>query len=138
MDEDYHQAIAHTARILDAWLPHKIQYDRIPSLSVGIVHSGRPVYQRGFGFADVESKTPATARTCYRIASISKTFTAVAIMQLVEQGKIGLDDRVRLNRYAPSEPGSRINNRARMNTGRKRDWFWRESYHDLLERLRWI
>jgi len=95
MDEEYHHAIAHTARILDAWLPHKIQYDRIPGLSVGIVHSGRPVYQRGFGFADIESKTPATARTCYRIASISKTFTAVAVMQLVEQGKIGLDDRVR-------------------------------------------
>jgi len=95
MDQDYPRAIAQTTRILDAWLPHKIAYDRIPSLSVGVVHRGKPVYQRSFGFADVESKIPATPKTCYRIASISKTFTAVAVMQLVEQGKLALDDRVR-------------------------------------------
>ena len=99
MEKDFTKAIKYTAKILDAWLPYKIQYDRIPGLSVGIVHNGKLVYRKGFGYADVESKIPITPKTCFRIASISKTFTAVAIIQLVEQGKINLDDRV--EKYLP-------------------------------------
>ncbi len=94
MEKDYTRAITSAKRVLNAWLPYKIQYDRIPGLSVGIVHNGTLVYQKGFGYADLEKKIPATANTSYRIASISKTFTAVAIMQLVEKGKIRLDDTV--------------------------------------------
>ena len=99
MEKDYVKAIRYTTRIIDAWLPWKIQYDRIPGLAVGIVHNGKLVYQEGFGYADVESKISVTPKTCFRIASISKTFTAVSIMQLVEQGKINLDDRV--EKYLP-------------------------------------
>lgn len=94
MEKDTKQAILYTVKILDAWLPWKIQYDRVPGLAVGIVHKGKLVYQKGFGYADIESRIAVTPKTCFRIASISKTFTAVAIMQLVEQGKINLDDRV--------------------------------------------
>lgn len=94
MKKDYKKAIKYAVKIIDAWLPLKIQYDRIHALSVGIVHRGKLVYKRGFGFANVESQEPATPDTCYRIASISKTFTAVAILQLVEQGKLNLDDKV--------------------------------------------
>src|SRR3989344_3767900 len=94
MEKDYTKAIKYATKILDAWMPWKIQYDRIPGLAVGIVHNGKLVYQKGFGFADIESKIAMLPKTCFRIASISKTFTAVAIMQLVEQGKINLDDRV--------------------------------------------
>src|SRR3989344_5695335 len=93
------KAIKYAVKIIDAWLPSKIQYDRIPALSVGLVHNGKIVYKRGFGFADVESLEPATPNTCYRIASISKTFTAVAIMQLAEQGKLHLDDKI--HKYLP-------------------------------------
>ncbi|OHA19699.1 MAG: hypothetical protein A3C08_00500 [Candidatus Taylorbacteria bacterium RIFCSPHIGHO2_02_FULL_47_18] len=96
---DYKKAIKYAVKIIDAWLPSKIQYDRIPALSVGLVHNGKIVYKRGFGFADVESLEPATPNTCYRIASISKTFTAVAIMQLAEQGKLHLDDKI--HKYLP-------------------------------------
>lgn len=99
MKKDFTEAIAYTTKILDLWLPLKIKYDRIPGLSVGIVHNGKLVYQKGFGYADIRSKIPATPKTCYRIASISKTFTAVVIMQLVEQGKINLNDRV--EKYLP-------------------------------------
>lgn len=88
------KAIALTTKIVDAWLPHKIRYDRIPGIAVGIVHNGKPVYRKGFGYADVEAKTAVTPATCFRIASISKTFTAVAILQLAEAGKLALDDRV--------------------------------------------
>ncbi len=94
MEKDYKKAIRYAVKVIDAWLPSKIQYDRIPALSVGIIHNGKLVYKRGFGFADVESRESATSNTCYRIASISKTFTSVAIMQLVEQGKLNLDDKI--------------------------------------------
>lgn len=99
MDKDYLKAIKYAIKIFDAWLPWKIQYDRVPGLAVGIVHNGKLIYQKGFGYADVELKIPMTPKTCFRIASISKTFTAVAIMQLVEQRKINLDDRI--ERYLP-------------------------------------
>lgn len=99
MEKDFVKAIKYTAKILDAWLPYKIQYDRIPGLSIGIIHNGKLVYQKGFGYADVELKTPMTPKTCFRIASISKTFTTNAIMQLVEQKKINLDDHV--EKYLP-------------------------------------
>lgn len=99
MEKDYTKSIKYATKILDAWLPLKIQYDRIPGLAVGIVHNGKLVYQKGFGFADVESKIAMSPKTCFRIASISKTFTAVAIMQSVEQGKLNLDDRV--EKYLP-------------------------------------
>ncbi len=99
MEKDYTKAIKYATKIIDAWLPWKIQYDRIPGLAVGIIHNGKLVYRKGFGYADVELKIPITPKTCFRIASISKTFTAVAIMQLVEQGKINLDDRV--EKYLP-------------------------------------
>jgi N-acyl-D-amino-acid deacylase len=52
------------------------------------------VYARGFGYADVESREPVQPQSRFRIASISKPITAVAVMQLVEQGKLKLDDKV--------------------------------------------
>ena len=88
------RAVATTGRMLDAWLPLKIGYARVPGLSVGITYRGKLVYASGFGFADVENGIAATPKTAYRIASNSKTFTAVSIMQLVECGALALDDRI--------------------------------------------
>ena len=99
MEKDYGRAIGLAARVVDAWMPHKIRYDSLPALSAGIVHRGKLVYARGFGLADVAGGRPATAETCYRIASISKSFTAVAILQLARKGKLHLDDPVA--RYLP-------------------------------------
>lgn len=88
------EALQKSIRVFDAWLPQRIQYDRCPGLSVGIVHNGKLVYKKGFGYADKERQTRATPQTCYRIASISKTFTAIAIMQLVQKKKLRLDDHI--------------------------------------------
>ena len=99
MEKDYRKAIKYGTKIIDIWLPWKIQHNRIPGLAVGVVHNGELVYQKGFGYADVELKIPVTPKTCFRIASISKTFTAIAIMRLVEQNKIALDDKVK--KYLP-------------------------------------
>jgi CubicO group peptidase (beta-lactamase class C family) len=60
-------------------------------LAVGVVRDGRLAFFHGHGLADIASKTPITEDTVFRIASITKTFTAVAVMQLWEQGLIDLD-----------------------------------------------
>lgn len=64
-------------------------------LSIAIVRGGHVVLARGFGHADLEHDVPATADTVYRLASISKTFTAVAAMQLVDDGRLDLDADIR-------------------------------------------
>lgn len=87
-------AINEAGKILDAWLPSKIKYDKIPGFSIGISYKGKLVYRKGFGYSDTEANKHATAETCYRIASMSKMFTSVAILQLASQGKINLDDKV--------------------------------------------
>jgi CubicO group peptidase (beta-lactamase class C family) len=67
---------------------------RIPGLSVGIVKDQKLVWAKGFGYADVENKIPATPDTLFHLASITKTFASMLIMQLVEQGKLDLDEPV--------------------------------------------
>lgn len=67
---------------------------QVPGGAVAVSKNGRLVYSRGFGYADVESKTAVEPVSRFRIASISKPITAVAILQLVEQGKLGLEERV--------------------------------------------
>lgn len=65
---------------------------RLPGAAVGVVHRGELVWSSGVGFADVAGGRPAGAATLYRIASITKTFTGTAIMQLRDEGKLHLDD----------------------------------------------
>ena len=64
---------------------------RIPALSMAVVRDGEIVLARGFGLADVEAKTPATADTLYPIGSVTKTFTSTLMLQLAEEGKLDLD-----------------------------------------------
>ena len=74
----------------------------IPGVSVAIVQDNQIRFQGGWGMADLENFVPAKALTVYRIASVSKSLTAVAAMQLVEKGKLDLDAPVQ--KYAPSFP----------------------------------
>jgi len=69
-------------------------------LSIALVDDQKVVWVQSFGYSDVASGTLATPNTVYRIASISKTFTAAMILQLYEQGKVGLDDP--LTKYIPT------------------------------------
>lgn len=64
---------------------------KLPALSVALVDDQRVVWSAGFGFRDAAKKTPATPETVYRVGSVSKLFTDVAVMQLVEEGKLDLD-----------------------------------------------
>src|SRR5438552_3392720 len=62
--------------------------------TIGIIDHGNVVLVKAYGNADLENDVPARADTVYRIGSITKEFTAAAVMQLVEQGKVGLDDDI--------------------------------------------
>jgi CubicO group peptidase (beta-lactamase class C family) len=66
----------------------------IPGVAVGLLHQGRQ-YLRGFGVTNVDHPTPVDADTVFRIGSTTKTFTGTTVMQLVEQGRLTLDTRVR-------------------------------------------
>ena len=70
-----------------------VKEHRLPGAAVGVVHEGELVWSKGIGSADLRTKRRSTPKTLYRIASITKTFTATAIMQLRDAGKLDLDDR---------------------------------------------
>jgi CubicO group peptidase (beta-lactamase class C family) len=74
----------------------------IPGASVAIVENGEIEWSDGFGLADLEHTVPATPQTLFRLASISKTFTATATMLLWQNGKLDLDAPVQ--KYCPSFP----------------------------------
>jgi CubicO group peptidase (beta-lactamase class C family) len=71
-----------------------MHYWRIRGASVALVNKGKLVYAKGYGFADFEQKEPVTPNHLFRVASLSKLITAVAIMKLVENKVISLDDQV--------------------------------------------
>jgi serine beta-lactamase-like protein LACTB len=74
----------------------------IPGVAVAVAIDGKLVYSEGFGYADLEERIPVWPTTKFRIGSISKPVTAIALMQLVEAGKIDLDTPVQ--KYVPSFP----------------------------------
>jgi CubicO group peptidase (beta-lactamase class C family) len=86
----------------DALVRETMKKRGIPGLSIALAANDKLIYSKGFGLADVENDVPAAADTVYRTASIAKTFTAVAVMQLVEQKKIDLDRPV--DEYYPAFP----------------------------------
>jgi D-alanyl-D-alanine carboxypeptidase len=81
-------------RLFAAWIESQIAYRGIPGIAVGVLSDQQLVWSKGFGFADVKARIPMTSATKFRMGSNSKLFTAVAIMQLREEGKLRLDDPV--------------------------------------------
>jgi CubicO group peptidase (beta-lactamase class C family) len=86
-------------RLFSAWMNGQIAYRDLPGIAVGVVSDQELVWAAGFGYANVAEKTPMTPTTKFRMASHSKMFAAIAIMQLREQGKLRLDDPV--SNYLP-------------------------------------
>lgn len=85
--------------ILESWLHAQMEYRNIPGIAVGIVHDGNLIYARGFGYENLETRAPVTPESLFRIASISKTFTATAVMQLRDAGKLTLENPI--EKYLP-------------------------------------
>lgn len=84
---------AHFANI-DRDMQEFMQQHRLPGASLAVTNNGRIVYARGYGYADIATKKQVEPNSLFRIASLSKPLTAVAILQLVEQGKLGLQEKV--------------------------------------------
>jgi CubicO group peptidase (beta-lactamase class C family) len=76
----------------------------VAGMSVAVIRGRDTIVMKGYGFADIENDVAATARSVYRIGSITKQFTAAAVMQLVEQNKVALDDSI--GKYLPHLAGS--------------------------------
>lgn len=87
--------------ILEDYYKQEIKKKSIPGLSVGFIRDGFE-WTEGFGYADLENRVVATDSSSYRLGSLSKPMVAVAILQLAEQGKLGLDDQVQ--QYVPYFP----------------------------------
>ncbi len=86
----------------DAFVAAEMREQTIPGLAVAVVRGGKVVFAKGYGLANVELRTTATADTVFHLASVTKPFTAAAVLLLVEDGKLALDDRV--SRYLDSAP----------------------------------
>ena len=79
---------------LDGYVEEVMREWHVPGLALGVVRDGKVLLARGYGLRDVEKKLPVTPRTLFAIGSISKSFTSLAIAQLVDAGKIDLDRTV--------------------------------------------
>ncbi len=88
-------------KLFEQYVNERMALDRGVGISVGFIKDDF-TWAKGFGYADLENKTPAKAESAYRLASITKTITAVGILQLVEKGKIDLDAEVQA--YVPYFP----------------------------------
>jgi CubicO group peptidase (beta-lactamase class C family)/tetratricopeptide (TPR) repeat protein len=85
----------------DDFVARQMKLDKTPGLTIGFIKDDF-VWVKGYGFADLENKVPAKPESAYRLASVTKSMTAVAIMQLVEKKKIDLDAEVQT--YVPYFP----------------------------------
>jgi CubicO group peptidase (beta-lactamase class C family) len=101
-------ACAHDARPasdpVDALMQRVMAEGHIPGAAVAVVRDGKVVRLQGYGVASSELAVPVTADTRFQIASATKMYTAVLLMRLVEQGKLGLDDPV--TKFIPNAPAA--------------------------------
>ena len=90
---------------LDATLSATFEGDA-PGAAVIVVHHGKPVFRKGYGLANLETKTPMRPDMVFQIGSVTKQFTAIAILMLAERGKLSLDDDILQYLSQLSEQGS--------------------------------
>ena len=90
---------ASIATSLDSMIRQEMDDKQLPAFSIALVDGNQIVWAQGFGYQDPDKKIPATAHTVYRVGSVSKLFTDIGIMQMVEAGKINLDAPV--SQYIP-------------------------------------
>ncbi|MBN1222849.1 MAG: beta-lactamase family protein [Candidatus Aminicenantes bacterium] len=94
------------AERLEKIIRHEMEVKELPAFSIALVDDQEIVWARGFGMADPDVQSPASAETVYRIGSVSKLFTDIGIMQLVEKGELDLDAPVTdyLPEFQPENP----------------------------------
>lgn len=80
--------------IFEAYVGKLMKQESIAGAAVAVSQHGEIIYQKGFGVRDIETKDPVTPDTIFGTASVTKSFTALTIMQLADEGKLSLDDPV--------------------------------------------
>ncbi|MFP6642032.1 MAG: serine hydrolase domain-containing protein, partial [Candidatus Latescibacterota bacterium] len=89
-----HPEVASQIKLMDAWIQAQMKDIDLPGLVIGVVHDQEVVWSKAYGHADVERDTPMQSDSIFRIASHSKLFTSIAILQLRDAGKLRLDDPI--------------------------------------------
>src|SRR5436305_1039082 len=93
-----------TGDAVDAYVSSELQRQKIPGLALLVSRDGQPVRMQGYGLANVELEAPVKPETLFQSGSMGKQFTATAVMMLVEEGKLALDDP--LTKFFPDAPAS--------------------------------
>jgi CubicO group peptidase (beta-lactamase class C family) len=102
-DPDRAERVASTASVVKSVFQDHFTEAHLPGLVYGVVLDGKLLFSGGFGYANLEEELPADERSLFRIASMSKSFTALAILQLRDEGKLRLDDPA--SKYVPEMMG---------------------------------
>ncbi len=89
-----HPEVASQIKVMDVWIQAQMREIGLPGLVIGIVHDQDVVWSKAYGHADVANGTPMRTDSIFRIASHSKLFTSIAILQLRDAGKLRLDDPI--------------------------------------------
>src|SRR5262249_16586017 len=89
---------------VDDYLKAQIEKNHIPGLSVVILRDGKTIKLTSYGAANLEWDQPVTPDTVFQLASSTKLFTGIALMLLVEEGKLALDDKIA--KYLPEAPSA--------------------------------
>ncbi|MCA9955059.1 MAG: beta-lactamase family protein [Ardenticatenaceae bacterium] len=87
---------------IDAYVQNWLKDRKIAGLVLGVFDAGEPLFNQGYGFANLEHQVPVTPDTVFSIASITKLFTGTAVFQLIDQGKLNLSDPIGI--YLPDLP----------------------------------
>jgi CubicO group peptidase (beta-lactamase class C family) len=99
MPPDFSSQVTHALSLLDAQIQIALREQNLPGLSAVVIADQHILWSKGYGYADVHRRIPATPQTIYRLGSITKLFTATMLMQLRDAGKLHLDDPI--ERYLP-------------------------------------
>ncbi|MEF8874374.1 MAG: serine hydrolase [Candidatus Thermoplasmatota archaeon] len=101
MDETRDKLSSKTVEKMEDFIADWMSKNKVPGMSVSVVKGNEKIYSRGFGARDLKENVPATPDTLYGMASITKSFTALAILKLVERGEVNLNDEI--TEYVPTE-----------------------------------
>jgi CubicO group peptidase (beta-lactamase class C family) len=99
-------AVRDAIAVADLWIRERLAYFAIPGVAVAVVHGGETVWAAGYGLASLETGEPVSPSTRFRVGSVSKLFTATAVMMLRDEGKLALSDPVakHLPWFTPKSP----------------------------------
>jgi CubicO group peptidase (beta-lactamase class C family) len=89
---------------VDSFVQASMRQQRIPGLALAVMRDGQIIKAQGYGLGNIELNVPVSPQTVFQSGSVGKQFTATGVMMLVEEGKVGLDDKV--TKYFPGAPDS--------------------------------